>query len=182
MKQEQKIIIFLTIGFLFYFIFRQRINIKGAVMTLPLNRIKKVITESEIINALQKVKSVYGETIAQYVEQIYRVETAHFKSSQFLYTYSAGMLKFKDKYPYGWGNFKTFWAINPSYAPTNFYKIFVSRENKDFYYLGFNSLEAAMMTLAYYVNKNGRLRWNSTLAKEQAIYQQALNSVINRYV
>ena len=182
MENYKKVLLTLA-GFLaFHTIFKQRNNIKGSVMSLPINRIKKIITQQEIIDALQKVKKVYGETIAKYVEQIYRVETAHFKSSQFLYTYSAGMLKFKDKYPYGWGNFKTFWAVNPSYAPTNFYKIFVSRENKDFYYLGFNSLEAAMMTLAYYVNKNGRLRWNSTLAKEQAIYQKALNSVINRYV
>lgn len=182
MLTDKKILVFIVLIVLIFVIFKQKKNIKSPKMTLPINKTKNTITEKQIIEALQKVKSVYGQEIAENVEQIYRVETAHFKSSQFLYTFSAGMLKFKDAYPYGWGNFKTFWSLNPSYAPVNFYVIFVSREKKNFAYIGFSSLEAGMMTLAYYISKNGRLRWNSTKANEQAIYQRALNSVIVRYV
>lgn len=165
-----------------YFIFKQRKNIKNSIMGLPLVTDKKAISEKEIINSLQVVKQNFGVDIARWVEKIYRGETAHFKSSQFLLTYSAGMLKFKNVYPYGWGNFKTFWALNPSFAPTGYAKIYVTREKKDFFYLAFPSLTAAMMTLAYYVQKNGPLRWNSTDKNEQQKYATLLNQIKNRYV
>jgi hypothetical protein len=165
-----------------YFIFKQRKNIKNSIMGLPLVTDKKAISEEEIINSLQVVKQNFGVDIARWVEKIYRGETAHFKSTQFLLTYSAGMLKFKNVYPYGWGNFKTFWALNPSFAPTGYAKIYVTREKKDFFYLAFPSLTAAMMTLAYYVQKNGPLRWNSTDKNEQQKYATLLNQIKNRYV
>lgn len=182
MKKEKKILFFLFIAFLFIAIFKQRKNIKNTIMGLPLVTDKKAISEQEIVNSLEVVKQNFGIDVARWVEKIYRGETAHFKSVQFLLTYSAGMLKFKDIYPYGWGNFKTFWALNPSYAPTGYAKIYVNREKKDFFYLAFPSLTAAMMTLGYYVKKNGPLRWNSTDKNEQQKYATLLNQIKNRYV
>jgi len=182
MKKEKKILFFLFIAFFFYAIFKQRKNIKNSIMGLPLVTDKKVINEGQIVNSLQVVKENFGIDVARWVEKIYRGETAHFKSVQFLLTYSAGMLKFKDVYPYGWGNFKTFWALNPSFAPNGYAKIYVNREKKDFFYLAFPSLTAAMMTLGYYVKKNGPLRWNSTDKNEQQKYATLLNQIKNRYV
>jgi hypothetical protein len=182
MKNNQKILLLIISVILFYVIFKQRTNIKNSIMGLPLITTKKTVTENEIRNSLKTVEQNFGTEIARWVEKIYRGETAHFKSVQFLLTYSAGMLKFKDKYPYGWGNFKTFWALNPNFAPVGYVKIFVTREKKDFFYLAFPSLTAAMMTLADYVKKNGPLRWNSTDKTAQAEYAKLLNSIKNRYV
>lgn len=182
MKQKQKIFLLLVVVTLFYTIFKQRKKIKNSIMGLPLITTKKVVTENEIKNSLKTVEQNFGTDIAKWVEKIYRAETAHFKSVQFLLTYSAGMLKFKDTYPYGWGNFKTFWAFYPNYEPVGYVKIYVTREKKDFYYLAFPSLTAAMMTLADYVKKNGALRWNSTDKAAQAEYSKLLNSIKNKYV
>lgn len=182
MKQQQKILLLIISVILFYVIFKQKTKIKNLLMSLPLITTKKIVTENEIRNALKIVEQNFGTDIAKLVEKIYRAETAHFKSVQFLLTYSAGMLKFKDTYPYGWGNFKTFWALNPSYKPVGYVQIYVTREKKDFFYLAFGSLTAAMMTLADYVKKNGPLRWNSTNKAAQAEYATLLNSIKNRYV
>lgn len=182
MKQQQKILLLLISVIFFYLIFKQRKKIKNTIMGLPLITNKKVVTENEIRNSLKTVEQNFGTDIAKWVEKIYRGETNHFKSVQFLLTYSAGMLKFKDTYPYGWGNFKTFWAFYPNYEPVGYAKIYVTREKKDFYYLAFPSLTAGMMTLADYVKKNGPLRWNSTDKAAQAEYAKLLNSIKNRYV
>lgn len=165
-----------------YFIFKQRKNIKNMAGLLPQVTEKHIVSTNEIIRALEIIKENFGGDIAKMVEKIYRLETAHFKSTQFLLTYSAGMMKFKNTFPYGWGNFRTLWTVHPSFAPIGYAKIFVKRENKDFYYLAFPSLVAAMTALATYIKANGPLRWNSTDKKAQAEYGALLNKISVKYV
>jgi hypothetical protein len=64
----------------------------------------KQASESDIIQALRQIKNEFGYEIARRVEQIFRLETAHFRSRAFKKTNSAGLLwnekyfKHRDKY------------------------------------------------------------------------------------
>jgi hypothetical protein len=57
----------------------------------------KQATEKDIAEALRRIKEEFSEEIAKRVEQIFRLETANFKSYIFKKTNAAGLL-YNDKY------------------------------------------------------------------------------------
>lgn len=120
-----------------------------------------MITEQEIKEALQKVSSVYGLAHAKRLEQLYRNETAHFKSGNFKVTLSPGMeVGSKTEYPYGWISLKPFWDANPQYRPIG---TFAQSENTSALakkrgvrtFIKFGSIEGSMISVAELIKLRG---------------------------
>lgn len=130
--------------------------------------------------ALKEVLNKYGRSIAEHVEAIYRLETNHFKSGQFKGTFSPGMEKFADTYPYGWNTIhKVVWSKHPEYRPIGFKPFTEGKTGIKKYFLVFPSIRSAVMTLAgfleYYDNNPGR--WFSTDPVKQANYNRTINLI-----
>lgn len=139
--------------------------------------------------ALQKVKEIYGLNHAKRLEQLFRNETAHFKSGNYKITYSPGMESTKDTFPYGWKSLETFWLVNPQYAPIGVYKqventsaLAKSRGTRSF--IKFENPLASMMSVAHLIKlRGGRFgSWFSTKIESQMAYEEELNKIKVRLV
>lgn len=106
-------------------------------------------------NGLLKVADIYGTAHARRLEQLFRNETAHFKSKQFLAGHSPGMeaAKGATEFPYGWTSLKQYWTINPQYKPIGLHSMVENTSAlakgigvKQF--IKFPSVEASMMSVA----------------------------------
>jgi len=146
--------------------------------------------EEDLLNAFKLIVDKFGWQFASIIEQVFRNETNHFKSSNFLKTFSAGMEAFSDVEPYGWSSAKQYWRDNKAYAPVGIYKqvenssaILDSRGVRRF--IQFASLEASLMTVAHIINirgGNGGSWFSVTDKAAQAKYNAALNQIIPRFV
>jgi hypothetical protein len=147
--------------------------------------------EHEIELGLNKVKEVYGINHAKRLEQLFRNETAHFKSGNFLATLSPGMEVGGDKkeFPYGWTSLLQFWTVNPQYAPSGVYSqventsaLAKSRGVRTF--IKFENCIASMMSVAHLVNIRGGNfgSWFSKNAVQQLKYNQELDNIKVRIV
>ncbi len=149
-----------------------------------------MVTDAEILKGLQKVKEVYGLSHAKRLEQLFRNETAHFKSGNFLKTLSPGMeVGSKTIYPYGWSSLIEFWEINPQYKPIGTYsqtenssKLAQKRGVRTF--ICFGSIEASMMSVAHLIKlRGGRFgAWFSKNAVQQLNYEHELDKIKVRLI
>lgn len=135
--------------------------------------------ESDLQSAFRKVAEKYGNELAKNAERIYRLETAHFNSGQFKATNSPGMLKFSTYYPYGWQAPRNLWDQNPQYKPIG--QATFTKNGKQYTYLKFPNFEAALFTLAEYLNKYRPGRWYSTVPAQQNEYETKLKSISTKY-
>jgi hypothetical protein len=161
---------------------RSRLN-KKTFVPMELKEFKpqaRPFTENEIREALQRVKSIYGETIAKNVEKIFRWETRHFDSLQFKTAFSAGMEVFSDRFPYGWTTPLSLWQRNTEFAPIGFVQMRDAVGLKRF--LVFRSPLAGFMTLAEYLTKYPVGRWYSTNKDLQKKYEAKVNTIKNRFI
>jgi hypothetical protein len=142
--------------------------------------------EKEIESALNKVKEVYGVNHAKRLEQLFRNETAHFKSGNFLKTLSAGMeVGAKVIYPYGWSSLFEFWENNPQYKPTGTHSqaentSALAKKRGVRTFIKFGSVEASMMTVAHLIKLRGGNfgRWFATQDHPDKI--QAYNDELDK--
>lgn len=140
------------------------------ILYLVLTKLRPMILiKSAIKQALQE----FDPDIVQNAERIYRLETNHFKSGQFKGTWSPGMEKFGDTYPYGWNTLnKVFWSKYPEYRPSGFKPFTENATGKTKYFLVFPSFKAAFYTLCgflvHYGNNPGR--WFSLDTNQQQAY------------
>lgn len=154
------------------------------LLGLTFFKVKNIVMENDVIKAIKKLKEKDNLTFeeSKLLEQLYRNETAHFKSGQFLDTLSAGMEVHNNTYPYGWTSLaKSLWT-NKRLRPIGFSQ---HKENETGYqkrFLKFPSLYTAMLanlTMArIYKNEGGFYRWYSTNKEKQEIYKSRLNSII----
>lgn len=155
---------------------------------------KTLFTEQDARTALAAVAAKYGKNTAALIEKVARLETSHFKSRQYQLTGTGGMEAHGNAPYYGW--YSPFFIANPGYTPVGTTDML---EGKGASEIGGNaqstkpksfvimpSVEAWMMFLADYAdrykNAGGILRWYSTNAAAQAIYQKSLNGIIPRIV
>lgn len=145
------------------------------------NYLFKEMKDSEIIEALRKVKEIHGKEMAIKIEALFRNETRHFKSGNFLTCFSPGMEATLEFYPYGWSSLKPFWDKNEKYKPVGIHKqvenssgLLASRGERTF--IKFPSLEAAMLTVAERLkNKGGDTgAWFSNNPDSQKKYREYL--------
>jgi hypothetical protein len=134
----------------------------------PKNNDPLKISETDIKDALRIIQQKFGTKIAQQVEQVYRIETGNFTSGQFLASRSAGMVAFKDTFPYGWIKFIDLWQSTPKSAPVGLTRPFTVK-GKDYKYIIFPSMLAAMLPLAAVIAKGGTGAWGGSAGYAQAV-------------
>lgn len=147
------------------------------------------ITDQDIINALIKVAAKYGNPFAARLEQLFRNETAHFKSDQFIICLSPGMQAVTNELPYGWTGLADFWKLYSGYAPTG---IHIENENTSALakasgaqkFMIFPTIEASMMSVAFNIklHDNNFGAWFSTNPDLQKKYVAILDTIIPRFV
>jgi hypothetical protein len=137
------------------------------------------ITDQEIKDALKTISNKFGIDTAKMVESIFRNETRHFQSGQFLQSRSAGMVAVKKDFPYGWYKFEKFWTAYPDHKPLGLTKPFVVNE-KEYRYIIFPSMLSAMLVVADVVNKGGANAWGGWKGYE-ALVSKALPRIVNSF-
>ena len=141
------------------------------------------MNDSEILLGLTKVKENYGLSHAKRLEQLFRNETAHFKSGNFLITYSPGMEATKKTIPYGWTSLKEFWTIHPEYAPIGLHE---QKENTSALakargirtFIKFPNVTASMMSVGHLIKLRGG-DFGSWFANDP-IKQKAYNAELDK--
>ena len=141
-------------------------------------------TQSDDPEAVFKnVAKIYGTEYARNLEKLFRYETAHFKSRQFLAGFSPGMVATKNSVPYGWASLGEFVTANPKYK--NGYSLKTCETSAGTKtYVGFPSLEASVFFVAWFLKnkRNGNIGlWNSTDPSEAANYLQNLQQVTAKF-
>lgn len=118
------------------------------------------VSDKQLQKAFDKVRQEFGVDIARQTEQLYRKETRHFDSGQFKKTLTPGMEAVKGergkKFPFGWGSLKTFLNKYPKYNG-DFYLVPMVENGtgKTKVFVGFPTLEGAIMFVAYTIKKRG---------------------------
>jgi len=118
---------------------KNNVTLPQMTNTLPL------LTDEQLKAAFKNLANKYGVSIAKAVEQIYRLETAHFKSLGFKNTYGAGALGYNTP-NFGWGNTN----LN-SYGVSKLWDYVVN--GKTYHYLVFPSINLGLNFLADYLVK-----------------------------
>ncbi len=152
----------------------------------------KLITDQDtIISAFQKSISEYGKSYTCTLESLFRNETAHFQSTQWLNCYSPGMemTKGTDKPCYGWSQLDVFWTeTKPEYAPIGIWSavdndsaLIKSTGLQGF--LKFPSVEAGILSVAKLISlRDGNFgSWFSTQQEYQNQYSAILKTIIPRF-
>jgi len=150
----------------------------GLIVFLIILKIKPMIAfKLAVIRALK----IYPRSIVENMERIFRLETAHFKSKQFKETYSPGMEKFANIYPYGWKTIaRIIWNSSPKYKPIGLKTFTENQTGIQKTFIQFPSMEAGVFTLCaflqYFNNNSGR--WFSLDKDSQNIYNNSIAKII----
>ncbi len=129
----------------------------------------KMFTEEDAKKAILKVKEKFGLSMAQLVEKMMRLETAHFTSRQYVKTGSAGMEEGQWKnLPYPMDSIPMDDTLKPGLE-----RFIVWRGVDDF-----------AIYLANYINRydGNYARWNSKDPIAQAEYRNRVNSIRSKFV
>ena len=143
------------------------------------------ITDENIKEALRKIFNEFGREKTEKLEQLYRKETAHFRSGQFKGGASPGMEPSPNTnkvFPYGWTSLKKF-ADFYSISYSSFYLTGPYTEGgtgKQKFFIGFPNVYTAMLFVMYVISNRG---WNfgKWRAFDETIstnYNNSLNNII----
>ena len=150
-KDKYRSLKIISAAALFYFLFVR-------ARTTPVEE----ITESNIKKALKKIYDQYGREKTTKLESLFRNETAHFNSGQFLGTLSPGMEvspQTNTIFPFGWNSLKSFADQNnipytKFFASQNFTEGGTGLQKK---FVGFPDLYTSMKFVMYVIEKRN---WN----------------------
>lgn len=145
------------------------------------------ITDENIKDALKKIYNEFGREKTEKLEQLYRKETAHFKSGQFRGGASPGMEPSPNTnrtFPYGWSSLKKF-ADAYSIPYSEFYITGPYTEGgtgKPKYFVGFPSVYTAMLFVMYVIGRRGWNfgKWRAFDETISSNYNASLNNIIPR--
>ena len=139
--------------------------------------------QKDIQKALSEIISKYGRSAAETIERLFRLETRHFKSQQWLKANTPGMEVFNSNFPYGWSSLKKFTDVTG--IPENSFSKFSIRENGtgiEKTFVVFPNAYDSMMFVAYLLNSRGwnAGSWYSRDKAKQNEYAESLQSIIPR--
>lgn len=145
------------------------------------------LTDENITQALRKIFNEYGREKTEKLEQLYRKETAHFKSGQFKGGFSPGMEPSPNTsiiFPYGWSSLKKF-ADDYSIPYSKFYITGPYTEGgtgKPKFFVGFPDLYTSMLFVMYVISRRGWNfgKWRAFDETISANYNASLNTIIPR--
>ncbi|WP_185247647.1 peptidoglycan-binding domain-containing protein [Chryseobacterium bernardetii] len=139
--------------------------------------------------ALKIINARYGKEMAQTIEKIYRWETGHFKSGQYVNCGSPGMEAFGEAPSYGWNS--DVYTKYPEYIPVGLWERYENKGksgqggNKQITdrakkYIMFPSVEAGMSYIAEFILRyDGNVgRWHSKDLIIQKNYIKDINTTI----
>ncbi|OCA78577.1 hypothetical protein BBH99_08225 [Chryseobacterium contaminans] len=139
--------------------------------------------------ALKIINARYGKEMAQTIEKIYRWETGHFKSGQYVNCGSPGMEAFGEAPSYGWNS--DVYTKYPEYIPVGLWEKYENKGksgqggNKQITdrakkYIMFPSVEAGMSYIAEFILRyDGNVgRWHSKDLIIQKNYIKDINTTI----
>lgn len=157
--------IIILIGIISFIIFQFRYKIKFTMNELT----GKDFNTEDAKQAILAVQDEYGTDMARIVEKIMRLETAHFTSTQYKKTGSAGMEA---------GH----WKNLPDNVTTIDFKD--AHDGHIGHFIVWDSVTDFAKYLANYINEfNGNFaRWNSTNPDKQKQYADAVNKVSTKFV
>ncbi len=91
----------------------------------------QTVPDSVIYKALEAVDSAFDSDMTISIERLYRNETNHFRSGNFLKTLSPGMQTGRKQIvlPFGWPSCNPLWQKCPYYAPIG---VFKQKENNSY--------------------------------------------------
>lgn len=136
-----------------------------------------VPTEPELRQIFNDISELYGDDIAENVERVYRLETAHFKSGGYKNTAAAGIVPVGSIYPYGWNSLRGFWDDNVWARPLGIW-----HADNGWDYLQFNKVGgfyAVAELLKMRGNDPGRFHSNDPA--KQAAYNAKINAIQIQY-
>lgn len=145
------------------------------------------ITDENIKAALKRIFDEFGREKTEKLEQLYRKETAHFRSGQFRGGASPGMEPSPNTnrtFPYGWTSLKRF-ADTYSIPYTDFYITGPYTEGgtgRQKYFVGFPNVYTAMLFVMYVVGRRGWNfgKWRAFDETISSNYNASLNTIIPR--
>ena len=125
-----------------------------------------------------------GPEFSKRIEQLFRYETRHFKSKQFIEGNSPGMVATKSTYPFGWPSLDEFNRENSiDGRKYGIGRIFVV-DNKNFQYIKFPDFKTSANFVAWFIrNKRGGVvqKWNSLIEAKAQEYFNVLKTITTQY-
>lgn len=146
-------------------------------------------TITDAKEALRVIYDRHGKDMATIVERMYRDETAHFKSKQYINTGTGGMEVFGSAPYYGWDS--NLFTKTPIGTWSSFENKGMSGQggnaqvtDKKKVFIVFPTVLSAMEFKVAYINKyNGNYaRWHSVNITVQENYKKALQGIIPRFI
>ncbi len=141
--------------------------------------------------ALRIINDRYGKEMAQMIEKIYRWETGHFTSGQYINCGSPGMEAFGEAPSYGWNS--DIYTKYPEYIPVGLWERYENKgksgqggnnqvTDRVKKYIVFPSVEAGMSYIAEFIlrYKGNVGRWHSKDTTVQQNYIKDINTTIPR--
>lgn len=145
--------------------------------------------EEQVKEALKTVANMYGREFAIKLEQLLRLETAHFSSGQWKKAHTAGMEATKNTWPYGWSSLDEFINIFNSLQlyPDQFSTVAVEENQTDDIeeYIVFPSAYDFILFLAWFIKnkRGGRFgNWYSMNEASAQSYENNLSTIVPRYM
>lgn len=140
---------------------------------LMLQADKKEFTEADVKAAILSVREKYGVELARTIEQMFRLETAHFKSLQYKKTGTAGLTAGKWPEPVPKGPIITL-KTNPALD---------SAGRSQINYIVWNPADFTDFLAKYIIRYNGNFgRWYSTNPALQQQYAEKVAQIKPRFV
>lgn len=133
-------------------------------------------TLNEEAKALAKIVKEFGRDTAKKVEQMFRWETAHFKSGGYKATNGAGMEAVKMTFPYGW-NPKVFEGVK-----TDGLVNLIDSGGRNVQFIKFATKYDGMKALANFLGYRKMGSWYSTNADAQKMYEGKVLAVTPKIV
>lgn len=180
-KKKNNFLKILAASGLIYFLFvRARKAPANNYETMP-------VTDENIKAGFKLIFDEYGREKTEKLEQLYRKETAHFRSGQFKGTFSPGMEPSPNTnrtFPYGWTSLKKFADANA----IPYSKFYISGPyteggtGKQKYFIGFSNVYTAMKFVMYVIEKRGWNfgKWRAFDTSISNAYNASLNTIIPR--
>ncbi|WP_144893771.1 hypothetical protein [Flavobacterium tiangeerense] len=157
------------------------------------NTFKKSYTPKDAEDALFLLYKHFGVEISKAVEMIFRSETGHFTSDQYILSGTGGMESFGRPPYYGW--YETFFTKYPKFKPLGITSLYegegISKKggnaqikNRPKEFVVMPSVLAAMLFLVdFIIRHDGNwARWHSIKKEKQEAYRKSMIGVIPRFV
>lgn len=179
MKKTTVYIAIALVILVYYFFYKSKTEMSNTTPNIPVKP-----NPNDIAAAFAELKKNYGRDFANKIEKLYRLETGHFGSGQFLEGNSPGMVATKSTYPFGWRSLDEFALANS----IDGHKFGIGRtfvvDGKNFRYVTFPDFKTSADFVAWFIrNKRGGVpeKWNSLDPAAAARYKNKLNQIRTQY-